>query len=235
MAVKATSLVTLAEVLAELDLVSDGGVQDWRLEGYIDRISDLVEGYCRRKFSRAAIVDEAHAGFIVPYLVVDRPPINDATVAAMAFKYLSTGTAIDTDDILLHDADAGIVYNRSGWTRRVFNRNNIAYDEMAGTAEKTWFVTYDGGFVTSVQSATTGGTYDGVTVTMPGGVVQAVLDTVKLWNITQYATPGVVEQKIGDASERTTGAVDGGRTDQRSLPPSVRAALDEYRLLPVHT
>jgi hypothetical protein len=235
MAVKATSLVTLAQVLAELDLVSDGGVQDFRLEGYIDRVTDVVEGYCRRKFSRASVVDEAHAGFYGPYLVLDRPPINSANPAAMTFKYLSDGDAVATTDMMFHDAQAGIVHDRNGWTQRAMWRNNIAGDVAAGTEEKTWFVTYDGGFVTAVQSATTGGTYDGVTVTMPGGVEQAVLDTIKLWNDTQLATPGVVEQKIGDASERTTGAVDGGKTDQRSLPPSVRALLDEYRLPAIHT
>lgn len=232
MAVKATSLVTLAQVLSELDLVSDGGVQDWRLEGYIDRISDLVEQYCNRKFSRALITAEGHGGYQGPYMIVDRPPINNATTATIVATYLSGGTAIDTDLYAIHDPEAGILYASQGWSQRTMFRNNIAHDPFALSVEKTWFIDYDGGYITSVQSATVGGTYVGMTPTLPGPVEQAVMDVVKLWNATQSATPGVVEEKIGDASERSVGAVDGGRSDQRSLPPSVRAMLSEYRLQP---
>lgn len=230
MAVKATSLVTLEQVLLEMGLESDGGLQDMRLEGYIDRASELAEEYCRRKFSRADVSAEAHAGSYGPFLVLDRPPINDASPSTMSIKYLSTGDPIATDNVLIHDADAGVLYNRNGWEFAAMRQGGVVAAPIPRTAEKTWFVDYDGGFVTPVQSATSGGTYAGQTVTLPAPVQMAVIDAVKLWEKTRSSVPNVVEEKIGDASERSTGAVDGGKTDQRSLPPSVMSALKYYRL-----
>lgn len=230
MAVKSTSLVTLEQVLAELSLVSDGGLRDMRLEGYIDRVSDLVEAECRRKFSRAVVLNEAHVGTPWPHMLLARPPINDATPAAIVITYQDSATAMSMDNVLIHDAEAGILYNREGWAGGAMRRNDIDGAQLAGTREKVWFVDYDGGFITAVQAIESGGAYEGLTPTLPGPVEQAVIDTVKLWYRTAKDTPGVVEEKIGDATERTTGAVDGGRSDKRSLPPSVRAMLAPYRL-----
>lgn len=210
MAVKSTSLILLSSALAHLGLTSDGGSQDAQLEAFIDAASEMFEEHCGRVFSRAAIVDEEVAGFDTSLdLLLARPPINDATVAAMTFKYLDDELT-DLTNISIDHRAAGILRSDTGWNQQSAFRGGIAGDPQPGTEKKSYKVSYDGGFVTEVQNAESGGTYEGVDVTLPGYVKLGMLMTISSWWRSKGKNPNMTGEKIGDASENYASGGVGG-------------------------
>lgn len=224
MAVKATSLILLSSALDALGLTSDGGSQDARIEGFIDSATDFIESYCGRSFARASVVDEEVAGYNhMVDLLLARPPINSANVAAMTFKYLDSAIT-DTTNISIDDASAGILRCDSGWSQVSAYRSSIAGGQQAGTEKKAYKISYDGGYVTEVQAAEVGGTYNGQTVTLPGAIKLAALDIVTVWWRSQGKNANLKSQKIGDAAE-TYGSAGAG-----AIPDSVYTLLASARM-----
>lgn len=219
MAVKTTSLVLLTSALDWLGLTSDGGAQDARLEMLIDAASELIEEHCGRAFSRATVTDEEVATVNhMTDMLLARPPINSANVDAMTFKFLDD-TITDVTNYSIDSAEAGIIRNDSGWQEVAAYRSGIAGDAQPGTEKKAYKVTYDGGFVTEVQAAEVGGTYEGETVTLPGFVKLAALDTISVWWRSRGKNPNIKSQRIDDAAESYGDATVG------DLPESVKVKL----------
>jgi hypothetical protein len=221
MAVKPTSLVTLLSALDELNLESDGGKRDRIIERLIDDASELVESHCGRKFSRLSVVNEAVAGYhSSQHLLLERPPINDALITDISIT--ASGSALPMGiGYDIHDREAGILFAVNGWPESVRFRGGASNDTVAGTNRKTLAVTYDGGYITEVQSADSDGTYAGQTVTLPGPVRRAVLETVVLWYRTQGKNPGMRSQRIGPAAETYGPGL-------RVMPRSVEMLLAGY-------
>lgn len=227
MAVKSTSLISLATALANLGITADGGANDAIVEGAIDDATDLVEEYCGRSFSRAAVVAEKAAGYSgSPFLVIDRPPINDALITDLTITVL--GASVDlTDGYEIEDREAGLIRSDYGWGESSFSIGRIAIGRQPGTERKAYAVTYDGGFVTEVQAAESGGTYEGETVTLPGPIKRAMLEIVGLWAAQTGRNPNLTSERIGPAAETYSS------NGVLSIPKSAEALLDRYTLAEV--
>lgn len=149
MSLDASALTTLQTALDELDLVSDGGAQDARLERYIAAASDFLARECRRTFYRGDVVESLPA-FGSAYLLVSRTPI----VSVSAITY--SGSTIAASEYSVRDADAGMIYRAAGWPWSASSLPSITWPAVPGTEAAVVQVTYTGGYVTPAQVATLG-------------------------------------------------------------------------------
>lgn len=138
MAVKANALTTLAKVKTELGITDSA--RDALLEGYIDVASSAIERRCGRKFQRITVTAEAHEGTGTKQLLVDRTPLVSIT------SIEEDGTALESDDYEIEDADAGIIRREDGWAASGRSCIGISLTPVPGTGERTFEVTYVGGF-----------------------------------------------------------------------------------------
>lgn len=145
MALASNALTTLATVLDELGLSSDGGPVDARCERYINAASAMVAGHCSRTFERSASIVESVRGRGGPVLYVGRPIRNITSITLY-------GSAIT--DYVVEDADAGRIFRAIGWPSTAAASDTIMGEPELGTEDPSKIVvTYDGGYVTPAQES----------------------------------------------------------------------------------
>lgn len=171
MSVALNALTTLTVALDELDLTTDGGTQDTRVERYIDTASADIARYCNRAFQRENDIAEDVPGFGTAFLLVSRKPI--LAIDSVTFD----GDTVDSDSYEIYDALAGMIYSTGGWLWTTAVREDITRPPLPGYERKLYQVTYNGGFITRAQ-IDTGGTYVVSSVAISRvGTTATVVDT----------------------------------------------------------
>lgn len=209
MALGASALTTLQAALDELDLVSDGGACDARLERYISSASDFIARECRRTFFRADAIVETLPAFGSAYILVSRTPI--LSVSAITYR----GSALT--DYSVRDAEAGMVYRAAGWPWSASRLPSITWPAVPGSEAAVVQVTYSGGYVTPAQVDTFGAR------TLPYDLEDACLALVVARFARRGRDPSVKSEAL--LSHSVTYA-DGDEAGM--LPPIVRDTVAKY-------
>jgi hypothetical protein len=201
-----SDLTTTAILTSELG----GSVDATALARILGSASDACRSYLGRGaiHYNAAIV-EKHAGKQRLRLVLERPPV--ASIGSISID----GSAVDSDQYEIEDADAGLIYRRDGWLFTGLLRDGIVGDALPGSEQKLITVTYAGGWVTPNQAGTR---------SLPFDIEEACIITA----VSMYRNRGsnwhVASESLGDASVSYRPAV-------AALPDAARALLDPYRRL----
>lgn len=213
MALAASALTTLSAALDELDLVSDGGAQDARLERWISSASDFIARACHRSFERADSVVEDVPAFGTAYLLVSRTPI--LSVTSITYR----GSLISSADYSVTEAEAGRIYRAAGWPWSASRLPSITWPPVPGSEAPIVRVTYNGGWVTPQQVAL--GAF--ATRTLPHDLEDACLAMVA----TRYARRGadlrVKSESLLSHSVTYADGEEGGM-----LPQVVRDVVERY-------
>ncbi len=213
MTLAANALTTLATVLDELSLTTDGGVVDARLERYINAASDLIERYCGRTFQREDAIAELVAPKGGAFLLLERTPV--LSIASI----MDDGTTIDAAEYELRDADVGNVYRAAGWPSTARSRGGLTSSPVPGSEERTLTVTYSAGYVTPAQAADADGDFFEATRTLPYDLEDACVQMVT----TRWLARGVdlrLRQKAYENATMTFGGT--------PIPPEIMGVLDSY-------
>ncbi len=211
------ALVTLADVLDELNKSSDSGTVDARLERYIEEASSLCARYCDRAFERDPAISEAVAPLGGTKLYLKRGPINAVTSVTVDGAVLDSG---DYDRRLNRFGEGECLYRASGWPWPAGVEPSPGYPQIPDTEDETITVVYDGGYITGGQSTNGHATYNGQTPTVPADLAGSVLQMV----CTRWHGRGKdrrITQETHEGATYTYGGV--------PLPVEVTAVWDFYR------
>jgi hypothetical protein len=211
-ALAANALTTLATVLDELGLATDGGgPQDTRLERYITAASALVDSFLDRTLARADGIVEKVAGFGDNFLTVERRPL--LAITSISFD----GSTIDATNYEIHgDGEAGLIYGRGGFVWTASRLQEIVQTVVTSSERKLFEITYNGGYVTPEQVSQAAFTPQ----TLPADIEDAVIQMVTTRWRQQGRDQSVKSEKIKSWSATYA--------DSRALPPSIQAVLAPY-------
>lgn len=211
MALPASALTTLATVLDELGLATDGGVQDARLERYIRAASAFVARKCSRAFERVDGIVEDRAGFGLTRLYLDRTPILTVTTLKV------NDVALAVTDYELRNAgdERSHLFRSSGWVWSAARYPGITQSPAPGQEKRAIEVTYSGGYVTPQQVVL--GAF--ATRTLPDDLEDAVIELVTM----RWRRRGTSTQKRQEAGQNASWAFGGD-----PVPPEIRDVIEGY-------
>lgn len=210
---QANALTNLAAVLDELDLVSDGGAVDSRLNRFINSASDFIERECGRTFRRADAIVETTPGYGLPWIKLKRTPI--LTLTSITFL----GNAYDVANLDVVDDGAGVVLRRVGFPWTAFGNNGISQRPVPGSEFRDLTVTYNAGYVTPKQVDDTTFTPR----TLPGDLEDACVQLAAS-RFRGRGTDIRLRSEGGQAQSRTFGG--------EPIPPEVDAIISHYARIP---
>lgn len=202
------ALTTLDLVKAELGIALATTTYDTVIERQILAASQAIENYCGRKFRKETLT-EKYAGTGTQRLLLERTPVVSIT------SIEDDGSEIDADTYEIEDADAGIVWGESSWTRRG-RTIGIAADFVPGTGQKLIEVAYSGGYVLPGDSV---GTRN-----LPYDIEEAAIITAVSLYRARGADRRVAAESVGDGS--ATYRLSGG---DGIIPQEAVELLAKYR------
>lgn len=226
MALTDAALTTLANVKTALGI--SGSSEDTRLERIIEAASALAANYCSRVFE-VPITDDAlgtltekQAGVGTPFLILNRPPIDEDQSIAVSID----GVTESTSNYEVHDAKGGVLYHKVGtWLITAPAAWGISRPPAFNFPRKLISITYRGGYVTPTQATTYSLTRD-----LPYDLEQAAI----MLAVSIYNSEGR-DQTISNESlmsySVSYGAVGVGTSAKallRKLAPSAALILDHY-------
>lgn len=203
-----TNLVTLAEVKDYLSINSTN--MDAKLSNLITYASQLVETYCSREFTAANVTYEYKNGGL-PYVFVDKPPINSVWSVA---EYDGTQYVPLTNP------------PTAGLANTVANSNSspgYSWDSKTGKIYKGFVIpTSPDSTVTPFPAYASGIqiSYNGGYTTIPNDVKLCVLDTIKSLHKGLDAQETRFDREYIKQPTYTAG-----------FPPHIKRVLDLYRLI----
>lgn len=199
----ANALTSLAAVSEDLGITL--GTDKSQLARFINAASDMIEGYCNRKFARTVVVEEKVAGRGEKTLLVERAPL----VSIEEISY--DGTALDEDGYEIHNAGAGIIYNKfSVWSWDTPYVQGASATPYPAAERKLYAVSYTGGFLLPCADSRD----------LPYDLEQACIDLVVSKYNRKGEDPNIKSEKISKWSA-TYG--------DWMIPPRVQAILNIYR------
>lgn len=196
------ALVTLNEVKEALDI--SGADHDAKLNGYINRATDLIEAYCQRRFLSTVYSNELYSGNGTQFLPLRNYPVSTLTsLESMTGDFASPAwDSIDSSSYTLKTEggkDQGIIYMISRFHKGVDN----------------FRVNYTAGYAT--QDA------------IPNDLREACIELVNYFFSRRRATPGVKSETLGRYSYTMSDMTTGGLIKGLGLD----AILDLYRTVAV--
>ncbi len=208
------ALTTIAAVEEALSI--DAGQQDESLARLINAASDQIRRFCNRRFFFAAGIVELVTAHGTPNLIVSRRPIT--TITQITFD----GSLVSSDDYksttVEKFAEAGIIFNRSGWFWAANRVRNIARDVAPGTEDPLYEVTYDGGWITPAQDNAN----NSLTRDLPFDLEQAAIDlAVHLWR-SRPRDENIKSEKL------MSWAATYRETPKEGIPVTIQARLNPY-------
>ena len=212
MTLSSDALTTIAACEEALGIAS--GAEDTYLTRLIETTSSRIKTYCGRTFYRSDDIEEDVPGYGTSHLLLSRRPIVGA-ITSITYDTAS----IDSDSYKILDADAGILYNSTGWILTSSGVNNMTSDAYPGSEDPLYQVTYDGGYVTPNQVDLT--TF--ATRTLPYDLEQACIDFVTWFYRKKGKSPGVTSEKL------LSWAVSYGGVNTQGIPDEIAAVLDSYK------
>lgn len=197
--------VTLNEVKEALDITTPDS--DARLNGYINRATDMIENYCQRKFLSAAYTDEEYQGNGTYYLTLRNFPVTALT--AVSFRTSSNYNAPNWDAISSNDFD--IV--SEGKTNAGRIASNFGFPIGGGT--NNFKVTYTAGYAID---------------DIPGDLKEALVELVNYFFTNSKINPAMKSETLGNYSyTRDTAGIKNGLIKTLGLD----SILDMFRSIPV--
>ena len=147
MALAANALTTLQDVKLELGISSTDVSNDRYLENLINAASAQIESFLQRNLSKVTAYQETVPGYGNYRITVSRTPVLSVTSVEM----IETATppvyyAFDIDDLIVENANAGLLYLPSGWPWTAPLTRTIKPDPISGQEWPSIRVTYDGGY-----------------------------------------------------------------------------------------
>lgn len=212
-----TLLTTLDTVKLELGLMSVD-TDDMLLERLIQRASSVIARECNRVFGRQTVV-ETLQGSASRLLGLSCVPIVSVT------EVLEDGVVVVSSQYSIEDAEAGALYRQQGWTRsggqRMWGTEALSSGYiLPGLSTLRYTITYVAGWFLPPETSPT----------LPGGIEQACLDTVKQWynDVAGSGSGELAAMQVGQlrVQYRQSPSTSGGAA---SLPPSALDALRQYR------
>ena len=205
-----TALVTLAEVKDYLTINST--TFDAKLSNLINYASELVESYCSREFSAANVTYEYKDGGL-PYVLVDRPPINNVWSVAeydgtQYVPMVGTSLAGGLPNVAAN-ANSAPGYSWKSDIGKIYKGFDITVN--SGLSSQQTFTSYAGGVRVD---------YNGGYTTVPSDLKMCVIDIVKTLHKGMEASETRFDREYIKASPYTGG-----------FPPHIRRVLDLYRIL----
>jgi len=198
-------LCRLADLKRELDLIGDI-TYDKLLFDMITQASDYIVRYTGREFAKETISETlpARGGF---KLVLTRTPIVSIT------QILKSGIVVDSSTYSIDDAEAGILFRKSGWTDTSFTESFItAWPSSEG--RRDWQVDYVAGYVLPEDPSGSSN--------LPGDIQRACILLAKTWFLDRKSNPDIQSVRIGDAEETRFSRSSG-------IPPTVQKLLDPWK------
>jgi len=216
-AVASNALTTLATVLDELKLTSDGAAQDARAERYIDAASAFLARECDRIFERADAISEKKAGYGYNEIILSRRPVVAVTSVTV------NGAALSSSDYELRDIASGIpgvLYRAGGWSWSAESLRAISSPALPGSEDREITVVYNGGWVTPQQNAD--GLFSGAARTLPADIEDAcVLLVASRWR--GRGTDYRARSRTYEGQQLTFGGV--------PVPHEVEGVIAQYRMI----
>lgn len=147
MALASNALTTLQDVKLELGISSTDVSSDRYLASLINSSSSQIESFLNRKLQKQTGKVERLSGYGNYTLVLSLTPVLTLTSVEIISSYTPILFPYDINDIEIKDADAGLVYYRSGWPWTAPRPpGTIARDPRPGQEWPVIEVTYDGGY-----------------------------------------------------------------------------------------
>lgn len=213
MAVGEHALTTLTRVKTELGISGSG--EDSYLEGLIDSVSGRIASFCNRTFQYGEDIEETVPGYAWTALLLSRCPIVEIDSIVL------DGSTVSADSYKIKSANAGIVYNETGWAWTALSGGSVAGDRLAGTEDPLYVITYTGGYVTPQQAA------DDVTLTrnLPYDLEDACVEWITVRYLRKGADPRLQGERLLSWSAQYS------VTAQQSteMPESIAAVLRRYK------
>jgi len=196
MSLATNALTDIVTCEAELSLTA--AAQDALLTRYINTASQAIENYLGRPIVYGAALVQKVPGSLDSWLYVDRRIVVITSIVDPG------GDTVTASDYSIWDADAGAIYNSSGWVRT----------NISTTQKDRYVVTYEGGWITPAQVGTR---------TLPYDIETACVEMVtNMWR-QQGADSNIASESILGTS------VSYRATPTAAMPTGVMAILDSYK------
>lgn len=208
-----SDLTLPATVAAELGVTAS----DPKLPRYVSVMSDAVRRFINRpRVHYGAGIVEMVRSFNRHRLVLAVTPI----LGNVAVQF-DDGTVVSTADYSIEDADAGLLFRSGGWPYTGSLRPGLLYaDRDPGSERASVQVTYDAGWVTPAQAASS--SWSGPVRSLPYDIEEACVQGC----VALYRRSGedarVQSESLGDYSVSYLQNVS-------HLPPTALALLEPYR------
>lgn len=207
---------TLADLKTDLGITA--ATWDSALERRILAASALIEGYLGRSLRRESARVDKVAGLGWPTLYLPKRPVASVTSVVL------DGSTVSPDAYELRDTERGCLYRSDGWTWTASIIASTAPEQVQGTEERAFVVTYVCGYVLPND------TDQAPTPKLPDPIVEACLQ----WAAQLHRNVGrdtlVAAEQVGDASiQYAAMSIEERRAGLP--PPGVLSLLAPYRMI----
>ena len=208
-AAESTDLTKLEHVKLELG-ISSTGKNAW-ISSVIPAASRLIEQEANN-FWAAQQYEELISGSGSARLMLARTPIIGTPTIVI--------DSVAVADFIVEDAEAGVLYRRQGWTRRVSYWPMASRDPIPYEDHPHIYVTYWAGYnLPSFTSDVTDAD------DLPASIERAAILSIKDWYNKRSRDPNVSWKQVGDLALGFRKSSEGD-TDLR-LPPEARALISK--------
>ena len=147
MALASNALTTLQDVKLELGLSSTDVSGDRYLTTLINAVSSQIEVFLQRTLSKVTGYEETIPGYGNYKIRVSRTPVLSVTsVELIQVATPSIFYPFDMSNLIIENANAGILYYPAGWPWTAPLTQTIKPDPISGQEWPSIKVTYDGGY-----------------------------------------------------------------------------------------
>jgi len=209
-----TDLTTIAVMERELDL-NDTSLHAL-LGDLIRQATFQIQKFTGRVFAHE-VVTESLPGTGTPLLYVSRTPIRNLTQVTI------DGDVVPATEYTIEDAEAGsILLHTDGtppapkvWPQSAHVTSGLSLFPLLGLGSNNVDIQYEGGYKMPGESGRD----------LPYDLERACLDLCKTFYLERGENPRIIEQAVGDSSER--------RGSSMGIPPHVLSRLAPWKRLPL--
>lgn len=206
------AFTTLTRVKVNLGLGTSTG-DDSFLTDLIAEVGQIIVDETGREFAEEK-VKETLKGSDRTTLLLTRTPI--VSISSIVENYVTTIT-----DYAIDDAEAGILYRRSGWTASVGTGWGIARNYEHAYQRPMYEITYRAGYVMANSCATSTSVTQ---VLLPSSLKNVATAAVVMAYKTKDRDPSILSKRIGDVSV----TIGSGAADRLTISSYIKANLSKW-------
>jgi hypothetical protein len=185
------ALTSVADVKETLGISSGDSTQNNLITRKINQATEIIEGYCQRRFKEQALITEYHEGSRTDELVLLQRPVTDAT----PFVLSARDTALNDNDFNTVDANQYFVDANAGIVRAV--------STFYGHWDR-WKVVYSAGYATIPSDLAEAAVTLAAYLVSNGGSGQAVKRTREGQREVEYQAASQGEDLLGELGIQAT-------------------------------